>query len=67
MALPKGIKETPSSALSLSSSEGESFTVGVDSRERKAKGKERASEIEQGSRAASWIPAKSWVHFVAGG
>jgi hypothetical protein len=52
-ALDNVEEENPQSALSLASSEGESFTT-----ESSQKGQERP---------APWVPAKSWVHFVAGG
>ena len=65
-------EETPASALSLSSSEGEGFaaTNGAGNMKENGKGKQRAS-VDGGATASpaadSWIPARSWVHFVAGG
>merc|ERR1711939_742497 len=68
--------ETPTSALSLAaSSEGESFVS--ESQKIDVKGKGRAldnndativsSAAGTSTKTASWIPAKSWVHFAAGG
>lgn len=76
-------RETPTSALSLAGgSEGEQFTTSTSneavvpstSMSAKRRGKQRADENDVIENSAATqepsgklIPAKSWVHFVAGG